>query len=113
MPKPTLKEKVEAERNEKFNQKKKLVKAVEKTFRGDKVTGGYIKNEPLNYMENGFIKNVGEVSDKMEINFTEQTTTIIVSPTHNILRVYDLLTDKQKESAEITGVDEKRLKFSW
>jgi hypothetical protein len=100
--KKNLPEKVEKERSELFTQKKSYEEAIE--------------DKPLNKGVNGednFIKEVSKVADKMVINFNEKSTIIMVSPTHNILRVYDLLSDKQRETAEIVRGELKSIKFSW
>jgi len=124
VPQPTRKEKIENEKIEKFAQKvdskKKLPPFrkdhgfIESKFREvlehptSKMTFVQVEN-----MNDNLIKNMEEIADKMLINFTEKSTTITVSPTHNILRAYDLLSDKQKESAEISDSTGKMLKFSW
>jgi hypothetical protein len=145
IPKPTLKEKVETERKELFNQeyiedkvrekmgikedepKKKLtmlkgtgkvvVKAQKEAQKGieEKFKEANLADGPVTFMipEEDFIKKVEKVADKMVIDFNEKSTTIIVSPTHNILRAYDMLSDKQKENAEILTSDGKVLKFRW
>lgn len=60
--------------------------------------------------DDDFLRGISTIADKVEIDFVERTTEIIISPSGNLLRVYDLLSKKQKENAVVDG---KNLKFTW
>ena len=119
VPQKPIKERVEEERVEKFKLKKhqELVNDMEspnkKMYNKLKELQEKTGDMVLMIPEDDLIKRVEKIADKMLINFTEKSTTITVSPSNNILRAYDLLSDKQKESAEISKGDGTMLKFNW
>ena len=70
--------------------------------------------DPTMEPEEDFISKISKIADSINIDFIKKTTTIIVSPTHNILRAYDILTDDQKEKSDIKYLNgNKVLVFSW
>lgn len=60
--------------------------------------------------DDDFLRGISTIADEVHINFVTRETEVILSPNGNLLRVYDLLSKKQKETAEVDG---KNLKFYW
>lgn len=69
-----------------------------------------MKKSTKGEFDDDFIRGVSTIADEVKINFVERTTEIIISPLGNLLRVYDLLSKNQKETAVVDG---KNLKFTW